>query len=156
MQVKIMNKLKEDQLIEAVKSGDTDFQSVEELKEIIKAAESYRKIASALDEENDINVILSALSSILEFDVNELKALDAALEYYGYDLKVTTEKIKNNEYILLQDVDEDDELGQFYCDEGFYTIPDWLENYIDYDSFGRDIRLNSQGFFSDYVWFEWL
>jgi len=151
-----MNQKKIDKLIEAVKSSDTDFQSVEELKFAIETAEAYSEIDSALDEENDIKVILSALASILEFDDNELKALDAAIEYYGHDLKETTEKIKNNEYILLQDVNEDDELGQFYCDEVFCDIPDWLENYIDYESFGRDIRLNSQGFFSNYGWFEWL
>ena len=151
-----MNQKKIDKLIEAVKSGDTDFQSVEELKDIITTTESYSEIDSALDEEENLDIILSALSSILEFDDNELKALDAALEYCDHDLKVTTKKIKNNEYILLQDVDEDDELGQFYCDEEFCDIPDWLENYIDYESFGRDIRLNSQGFFSNYGWFELL
>ena len=100
-----MNQAKIDKLTESVKSGDTDFQSVEELKDIITIVESYSEIDSAIDEENDINVILSALSSILEFDDNELKALDA---------------------------------------------------YIDYESFGRDIRLNSQGVFSNYGWFEWL
>ena len=151
-----MNQKKIDKLIEAVKSGDRDFQSVEELKFAIETAEAYREIDAAIDDENDINVILSALASILEFDDDELKALDAAIEYYGHYLKETTEKIKNNEYILLQDVDDDDELGQFYCDEGFCDIPDWLENYIDYESFGRDIRLNSQGFFSNYGWFELL
>ena len=151
-----MNQEKIDKLIEAVKSGDTDFQSVEELKDIITIAESYSEIDSALDEEENLDIILSALSSILEFDDNELKALDAALYYYGYDLKEMIEKIENNDYILLQDVDEDDELGQFYCNEVFCNIPDWLENYIDYESFGRDIRLNSQGFFSNYGWFELL
>ena len=119
-----MNQKKIDKLIEVVKSGDTDFQSVEELKFAIETAEAYSEIDSALDEEENLDVILSTLSSILEFDNNELKTLDAAIEYYGYDLKVTTEKIKNNEYILLQDVDDDDELGQFYCDEVFCDIPD--------------------------------
>lgn len=151
-----MNQKKIDKLIEAVKSGDTDFQSVEELKDIITIAELYSEIDSVLDEEENLDIILSALSSILEFDDNELKALDAAIEYYGYDLKVTTEKIENNEYILLQDVDDDDDLGYFYTDEVFCDIPYWLENYIDYESFGRDIRLNSQGFFSNYGWFELL
>ena len=151
-----MNQKKIDKLIEVVKSGDTDFKSFEELKFAIETAESYREIEAAIDDENDINVILSALSSILEFDDNELKALDAAIEYYGHDLKETTEKIKNREYVLLQDVDDDDDLGYFYTDEVFCDIPDWIENYIDYESFGRDIRLNSQGFFSNYGWFEWL
>ena len=151
-----MNQAKVDKLIEVVKSGDTDFQSVEELKFAIETAESYSEIDSALDEENDINVILSILASILEFDNNELKALDAIFEYYHCDLQESVNKIDNGEYILLQDVDDDDELGQFYTDEGFCNIPDWLENYIDYESFGRDIRLNSQGFFSNYGWFEWL
>ena len=119
-----MNQKKIDKLIEAVKSGDTDFQSVEEFKFAIKTVKEYSEIDAAIDDENDVDIILSALSSILEFDDNELKALDAAIEYYGYDLKVTIEKIKNNEYILLQDVDDDDKLVQFYCDEVFCDIPD--------------------------------
>ena len=118
-------------------------------------AEAYSEIDTAFDEEDNFDIILSALSSILEFGDDELKALDAAIEYYGYDLKETTEKIKNNDYLLLQDVDDDDDLGCYYAD-GACDIPDWLENYIDYESFGRDIRLNSQGFFSNYGWFEWL
>ena len=98
-----MNQKKIDKLIEVVKSGDTDFQSVEELKDIITTAESYSEIDSAFDEENDINVILSALASILEFDNSELKALDAIFEYYHCDLQESVNKIDNGEYILLQD-----------------------------------------------------
>lgn len=62
-------------------------------------------------------------------------------------------------YDLDNDVDyieagNDTELGQYLIDEGGYSIPAELENYIDYEAFGRDARINDGGTYIDgrYIW----
>ena len=44
---------------------------------------------------------------------------------------------------LLEGVDTDDAIGEYFADESFllYGIPDHIKRYFDYESYGRDIRM---------------
>ena len=76
--------------------------------------------------------------------VCEYAGIEEALEYDG-------------EWSLLPDVNTDEELGYYYADE-FGTVDfggnDVLERYFDYEAYGRDIRLEADGCFTDWGWVE--
>lgn len=54
-------------------------------------------------------------------------------------------------YMLLVDVDDDDDLGRYYADMCYLDTSAMgpLADYIDYDSYGRDIRLEEGGVYTD-------
>lgn len=63
------------------------------------------------------------------------------------------------DYILYPDIKDDYDLGYYYVeDSGYYDLSNlgYLANYIDYESFGRDIRIESSGGFTEYGWIEYI
>ena len=55
---------------------------------------------------------------------------------------------------LYRDVSTDGELGEYIVDEiGFELSRETLENYFDYEKFGRDVRLSEGGSFVDKGYF---
>lgn len=49
-------------------------------------------------------------------------------------------------YEFFPDVDDDEALGRIYADElGAIKIPEELQNYFDYEAYGRDVRINEGG-----------
>ena len=61
-----------------------------------------------------------------------------------------------SDYLLLTEVNDDEELGYYYAVECYNMegIDSWITNYFDYEKFGRDIRLNGYGTFSKYGWIQ--
>lgn len=53
---------------------------------------------------------------------------------------------------LLAEVDTDEAVGEYYADVGciFAGIPDHIQWYFDFESYGRDIRLESNLCFTSY------
>lgn len=70
---------------------------------------------------------------------------DHAKELIG-DLFSSEEDLLENaeDVMFLPDVDTDEKLGSYWINEGFITVPKELENYIDEEALGRDIRLEGQ------------
>lgn len=72
------------------------------------------------------------------------------------------EEILNNDpddYRLLTDVFTDDDLGYYLVEEsGIYDLTELgaLKNYIDYEKFGRDVRLESNGGHTNYGFIEYI
>lgn len=86
--------------------------------------------------------------------VYEQQILSAACDVWGYEY-VDIDELYN--FLLLDDVQNDYDLGYYYAVEsGCYDLNRMgsLANYIDYEAFGRDIRLDSNGGFSSYGWIE--
>ena len=54
-------------------------------------------------------------------------------------------------YMLLGGVNDDDDLGRYYVDECCVDLQSMgpLANYIDYDSYGRDVRFEEGGVYTD-------
>ena len=62
------------------------------------------------------------------------------------------------DYNLYSDINDDYDLGYYYAVEsGCYDLDEMghLANYIDFESFGRDIRIESNGDFTSYGWIEY-
>jgi hypothetical protein len=72
------------------------------------------------------------------------------------DLDDVEEIIDNlDKYQLYSDIKNDYDLGYFWLFEsGCYTVPDFLHCYVDCESFGSDISINTSGSYTSYGWLE--
>ena len=99
---------------------------------------------------NELNYLASLLE---EMDAGELEKFEGALAYGEYTGSVESliNLTQNLDcYDLIPDVSDHDELGRYVLEEmEGREIPDWLEGYFDYDSYGRDFDFNSPGRFVD-------
>ena len=100
-----------------------------------------------LDELNEIAYKLDNLT------IDEEEKIKAGLELWSFD------EIYNylDDIILLNDVNTDYDLGYYWTEEsGCYNLDNlgMLRNYINYEAFGRDIRLETDGGFTSYGWIE--
>lgn len=78
----------------------------------------------------------------------------AACEIWSVDEVLNNDP---NDYALYYDVNNDYDLGYYWLNEsGCYDLDDMghLANYIDYEAFGRDIRLESNGGYTMLGWVE--
>ena len=52
-------------------------------------------------------------------------------------------------YTHLPDMSDDEGLGRLYADElGTIDIPEHIQNYFDYEAYGRDVRITEGGVFA--------
>lgn len=52
-------------------------------------------------------------------------------------------------YRFYPDISDDEGLGRLYADElGTIDIPEHIQNYFDYEAYGRDVRINEGGVFA--------
>ena len=85
---------------------------------------------------------------------NDEDMLEAALEVYGFDYIYDTDE---DDYLYLPNIFNDEELGQYYIENCYSEILDkmgGLSTYFDYEKFGRDVRLETDGGFSENGWIE--
>jgi len=84
------------------------------------------------------------LHAVIELDCNSLSQVKDILD-----------ELSN--YMLYPNITNDEELGRFYIYEierhNHETITA-LADYIDFEAYGRDIRINSKGDFTSYGWAE--
>lgn len=79
---------------------------------------------------------------------------NAACEQWGVKYIIDADP---DDYILYSDINNDYDLGYYWAvDSGCYDLSSMgsLSNYIDYELFGRDIRLEADGDFTSYGWIE--
>lgn len=97
---------------------------------------------------------LNELAEALE-NVDDEDLLAAALELGGSSAMDIIENI--DDYSLRKDILNDYDLGYDYVVEaGIMDIPDYIQNYIDYEAFGSDLRMNAYGAHTEYGWIERL
>ena len=100
-----------------------------------------------IDELNYLASVLDDLSN------DETEMFEAAIEYGEYtgSVKDLINLAQNlDHYDLLSDINDDEDLGRYYIDEcGSLEVPDYLQNYIDYETYGRDIRFEEGGCFTN-------
>lgn len=100
-----------------------------------------------LDELNDIAYKLDNLTT------DEEEKIKAGLELWSF------EEVFDNldDFILMEDINTDYDLGCYWIEEsGCYDLDNlgMLRNYINYEAFGRDVRLETDGGFTSYGWIE--
>ena len=97
---------------------------------------------------------LNYLASLLDdMDAGEQAKFEAALSYGDYtgsvkDLINLAQNLDCYEY--YPGISDEDDLGRFMIDEmGAMEVPEYLENYIDYEAYGRDVSLEDSGHFTE-------
>lgn len=85
--------------------------------------------------------------------IDDEDKFQAIVDNWGLD-----EALNNyDDFYLYSDINDDYDLGYYWIEEsGCYDLRGLgnLTNYIDYEAFGRDVALESDGYFSDYGWIE--
>lgn len=135
---------------------------MEELLDRIGINEEYEEVFIA-DYENEfgykvdeyadldeLNEIAYKLDNLTDYDKQVLKA---GLELWSF------EDVFDNldSFSLMEDINSNYDLGYYWIEEsGCYDLDSlgMLRNYINYEDFGRDIRLESDGGFTSYGWIE--
>ena len=118
------------------------------------------------DYETDVSGLYDCLSEYADLDeLNYLAALlddldggdrekfEAALSYGEYtgSLKDLINLAQNLDcYEYYPGICDEDDLGRYMIDEmGAMEVPEYLENYIDYEAYGRDVSLEDGGTFTE-------
>lgn len=99
---------------------------------------------------------LNELAENLEDWENEEDKFKAACELWSFKEVVDHSP---DDYNLYSDINTDYDLGYYWIEEsGCYDLSNLgnLANYFDYESFGRDVRFESDGGFTRYGWIEYV
>lgn len=93
----------------------------------------------------DVNILAEALDS---WDEDYAQAV---VDVCGFDDIINYDESA----FLIIEAESDADIGEYYINEtGMATdIPEWLINYVDYEAYGRDIRFDSDGGFSNNGYF---
>lgn len=95
-----------------------EYESIENLNELAEMLESLSS-----DDEDKLGAVLEVESCR---NITDIKGLVESLD----------------EFDLITDIDDDGDLGRCLIDDcGVLSVPEHLQNYIDYEAYGRDVRL---------------
>ena len=97
----------------------------------------------SIDELNHLACLLS------ELDKDELAAFEAVMdsgEYTGSVKDLINLSQNLDSYSFYSDIHTEEELGRMYLQElEAVPVPEHLIDYIDYEAYGRDVRINEDG-----------
>lgn len=99
-----------------------------------------------------LNDLIGEFDSLSLYEQNKVQAI---LEIWGGELEDAINNV--DDYNLYEDIEEDEDLGRYWVEEsGAYDLSAMgnLANYFDYEAFGRDIRFETDGGFSEWGWIE--
>ena len=135
---------------------------MEELLDKIGINEEYEEVFIS-DYENEFGYTVNEYDNLDELNeiahkldnltIDEEEKIKAGLELWSFD------EVYNylDDIVLLKDVNNYYDLGYYWIEEsGCYNLDNlgMLRNYINYEAFGRDIDLESQGGFTSYGYIE--
>lgn len=111
------------------------------IKSVLGDDEEY----SIHDYDNDYNMKIGEYENI--FRLNEIAELleshdettVRALMEVCCDVETAIEKLENGDYTILNDIDDEEDLGyQLIHELGYMEIPEKFERYFDYDKYGSE------------------
>ena len=100
---------------------------------------------------NELNYLASKLDDMMQYDYDKFCAAVTVGDHTRsiQDLINLTENLDC--YEVFSDIDDDDDLGRYYLEEvDVLSIPDYLRGYIDYEAYGRDVRISEGGEYTDF------
>ena len=108
-------------------------------------------LSDKLGEYENLDMLNYLASKLNEMDKYEYAQFQAGMEIGDHcgslqDIINLTENLDC--YEVFPNIEDYDDLGRYYMEE-LGTIPDYLERYIDYESYGRDVALDQCGTFTD-------
>ena len=100
---------------------------------------------------DELNYLASKLEELGDAEYEHFQAAMQISDYTGSikDLINLTDNL--DKYDILSGIEDYDDLGRYYIEElGTMAVPEHLQNYIDYEAYGRDIALDEISDFTDY------
>ena len=100
---------------------------------------------------DELNYLASKLDEFSQSEYEQFQAAMSVGDHSGslQDMINLTENLDC--YEVNPNITDYDDLGRYYINElDVMQIPDYLENYIDYEAYGRDVALDEDGQFTDY------
>lgn len=108
---------------------------------------------SKLGEYENLDELNYLASKLDEMDQSDYAKFQAAMEIGDYtsSLQEIINLTENLDcYDIYPDIHDYDDLGRYYIEElDVMQVPEHLQNYIDYEAFGRDVALEENGTFTD-------
>ena len=110
-------------------------------------------IGDVISEYSSVQALNELAQRLEDLSDDEADKLGAVLEYEACrsvsDVLELLDKL--DEFDLLTDVTDDEELGYYYAEEYCcIDIPESIQPYFDYEKFGRDVRLQSCCLYTSY------
>lgn len=121
-----------------------------EITDVESRISGLAKCIGAWDSIDALNYLAALIN---EMDDGELEKFEAAIAYGEYtgsiqDLINLTQNLDCFEY--LPGVKDDEDLGRYMVDElDALQVPEHIKPYLDYEYYGRDVRLEDGGNFTD-------
>ena len=99
---------------------------------------------------DELNYLASKLDEMDQSDYDRFVAAMGMGDYTG-SIKDMINLCENLDcYEVYANIHDDDDLGRFYIEEcGAMSVPEHLQNYIDYEAYGRDVRFEEGGEYTD-------
>lgn len=100
---------------------------------------------------DELNYLASKLDDMMQDDYNRFCAAVSMGEHTNtiQELINLTENLDC--YDIYSDIGDDEDLGRYYLEEvDVGIVPECLQNYIDYEAYGRDIRFSDGGEYTDF------
>lgn len=100
---------------------------------------------------DELNYLASKLDEMSQSEYDQFQAAMSVGDHGGslQDMINLTENLDC--YEVNPNITDYDDLGRYYIYElEAMQVPDYLENYIDYEAYGRDVALDEDGQFTDY------
>ena len=110
-------------------------------------------IGDVISEYSSVQALNELAQRLEDLSDDEADKLGAVLEY---EACTSVEEVlaildKLDEFELVIGVSDDETLGYYYAEElGSIDIPEHLKNYMDYEAYGRDIRLESSCLYTSF------
>ena len=110
-------------------------------------------IGDVISEYSSVQALNKLAQRLGDLSANDADKLGAVLEYEACtsvsDVLELLDKL--DEFDLLTDVNDDEDLGYYYAEEYCsIAIPEHIQPYFNYEAYGRDIRLESSCLYTSY------
>lgn len=100
---------------------------------------------------DELNYLAAKLDGMDRYEYNQFLAAMEMGDHTGslQDLINLTENLDC--YDVLSGIEDHDDLGRYYLEDlGAMQVPEYLQNYIDYEAYGRDVALEQGGTFTEF------
>ena len=119
----------------------------------VEENEKFIGLSEVVSEYSSVQALNKLAQRLEELSDDEADKLGAVLEYEACrsvsDVLELLDELDN--FDLLTDVTDDEELGYYYAEEYCsIDIPENIQPYFDYEAYGRDIRLESSCLYTSY------
>ena len=104
---------------------------------------------------DELNYLASKLDEMSESEYAQFQAGMEMGDHCGSLQEIINLTENLDCYEIYPDIEDYDDLGRYYIEElDVMQVPEHLQNYIDYEAYGRDVAMDENGSFTDqgYVW----